>query len=625
MNQDMQDLQDMAQKLDDHAEKMDQDRGTIDAIALAAEGGDIGAPFEKDAIAALRDYKERDLPGYERFRLRLKKAGVRITDLEKELHHGDGAPAVDGDESVADKLIALARDRCKFVHDAQRQSFAIFASSGARQVYEVSSSGFSEYLSHAYYTEYDRAPSEASLKVALATLRGQAQFDGESCEVFTRVAKTSTGHWLDLCNDQWECVQITATGWAVVSGEAAPLFTRSSSMRPLPVPTSGGSLDELWPLVNIPESDRLLVLAWMLECLRPDTPYVVLELIGEQGSVKSTTQKFLRQLIDPNQADLRSAPKTVEDLWVAGRNSHMVSLENLSHLKPDYQDALCVLATGGGYAARTLFTNADETILDLRKPIVINGISVIVTAQDLLDRTLHIDLPTIHSRKLAGEVETQFERKQPMLLGALLDLFVKVLAELPSVVIAPQDRPRMADFAILGQAVYRVFRKQAGEFLNSYNTMRKAGVYRTIEGSPVGAALLAYLSDHTGGWHGKLSDLLPLLEKCPTRGDGSLPRSGKGMADAVRRLAPALRTIGYECYSDTKTGGSIKWHIFPKSQPVKPSPASPASPEESSKLGAEREISIDTAGHAGLAGHESGGQHHQKNMLASNARDVEEF
>lgn len=34
--------------------------------------------------------------------------------------------------------------------------------------------------------------------------------------------------------------------------------------------------------------------------------------------------------------------------------------------------------------------------------------------------------------------------------GALLDLFVKVLAILPSVDIAPDNRPRMADFAALG-------------------------------------------------------------------------------------------------------------------------------------------------------------------------------
>ena len=457
-----------------------------------------------------------------------------VTELDKQLQHGDGAPP-DDDETVADKLIALARSQCQFLHDAQREPYAVFEAAGARQVHGVLSSGFSDYLSHAYYTQHDRAPTETSLKVALATLRGQAQFEGEACEVFTRIAKTEAGYWLDLCNDAWQCVQVTATGWAVVAGAGAPLFTRSASMRPLPVPERGGTLDALWPLVNIPEADRLMVLAWMLECLRADTPHVVLELVGEQGSAKSSTQRALRRLIDPNQADLRAAPKSVEDVWIAARNSHMVSLENLSHLHPQYQDALCVLATGGGYSARTLYTNAEETILELRKPIVLNGISVIVTAQDLLDRCLHIDLPTIQSRELAGDMEARFEAAQPALLGALLDLFVKVLAMLPSVSIAPEHRPRMADFAALGEAVFRVHGKPAGAFLARYNDMRKDGVLRTIDASPVGAALVAYLADVAGGFNGTLSELLDRLDRYRPHGE-AWPRSAEG---AGRRTAAA--------------------------------------------------------------------------------------
>lgn len=610
----------------DAAEQHDADQTTTAAemLALAAEAGDVGAPFEVAALATLRAYKTQDLPGWVRLRDRLKKAGVGITELEKHLHHGNGAPAAEEDQTVADKLIALARSQCQFMHDAQREPYAVFDAAGARQVYGVLSSGFSDYLSHAYYSEHDRAPTESSLKVALATLRGQAQFDGETCEVFTRIAKTSTGYWLDLCNDAWQCVQITATGWAIVAGDGAPLFTRSSSMRPLPVPLRGGTLDELWPLINIPEEDRLMILAWMLECLRPDTPHVVLELTGEQGSVKSTTQKFLRQLIDPNQADLRAAPKSVEDVWIAARNSHMVSLENLSHLPPQYQDALCMLATGGGYSARTLYTNAEETIIELRKPIVLNGISVIVTAQDLLDRCLHIDLPTVQSRELAGDMETRFETAQPKLLGSLLDLFVETLKKLPSVQIAPESRPRMADFAALGEAVFRVKGKEEGDFLERYNNKRKDGVHRTIDSSPVGAALLAYLGKMPVGWEGELSALLDRLEPYRPHGE-AWPRSAKGLGDALRRLAPALRLIGFECKSEGKTGGVIRWHIFSSPQPKEPSPASPASPGPGVAADAKPGHSAGAAGHAGHAGHVASSQAPEKRVSPSYADDSEVF
>lgn len=606
----------------DAVQQQDADKTTTDAdaLALAAEAGDVGAPFEPAALATLRNLQAQDFAGWVRLRTRLKRAGVGVTELDRQLRHGDGAPPED-DETVADKLIALARSQCQFLHDAQREPYAVFEAAGARQVHGVLSSGFSDYLSHAYYTQHDRAPTEQSLKVALATLRGQAQFEGEACEVFTRIAKTEAGYWLDLCNDAWQCVQVTATGWAVVAGAGAPLFTRSASMRPLPVPERGGTLDALWLLVNIPVADRLMVLAWMLECLRADTPHVVLELVGEQGSAKSSTQRALRRLIDPNQADLRAAPKSVEDVWIAARNSHMVSLENLSHLHPQYQDALCVLATGGGYSARTFYTNAEETILELRKPIVLNGISVIVTAQDLLDRCLHIDLPTIQAREMAGDMEARFEAAQPALLGALLDLFVKVLAALPSVQIPPEQRPRMADFAALGEAVFRVHGEPAGAFLARYSAMREDGVRRTIDASPVGAALAAYLADVPGGFNGTLSELLDRLDRYRPHGE-AWPRSAKGLGDALRRLAPALRLIGFECKSLPKTGGVIRWHISSRPQPAEPCPVSPASPARPVAAAPRPAGSSAAAGHAGHSGHGPESQAHGEGIRLSHSASV---
>ena len=269
------------------------------------------------------------------------------------------------------------------------------------------------------------------------------------------------------------------------------------------------------------------------------------------------------------------------------RNSHMVSFENLSHLSASYQDALCVLATGGGFAARTLYTNADETVLNVKKPVVLNGIAVIVTAQDLLDRTLHIDLPTITHRIRASELKTRFDTEKSRIFGALLTLFSRVMKVLPTIELEPHELPRMADFAFLGEAVYRVNGHPPMSFLSAYNAKRKDGIYRTIEASPVASAMLAYLEAHSHGYEGTVKGLLEQLEKHKQDNDG-WPRSAKGFADALRRLSPALRMIGIQARIDEQRGKNgyrcALQYIRSDSKSLKQStPSAPCTPQEVKK------------------------------------------
>ena len=152
--------------------------------------------------------------------------------------------------------------------------------------------------------------------------------------------------------------------------------------------------------------------------------------------------------------------------------------------------------------------------------------------------------------------------------------------------------------------MYRVHGKEHGAFLTRYNTMRRDGVHRTIDASPVGAAVLAYLEQVPSGWEGTLSDLMDRLDRFRPHSE-AWPRSAKGLGDALRRLAPALRLIGFECKSDGKAGGVIRWRVFPSSKTSKPSPASPASPGQSGSVGAQTGVSTEQTGHAGHSGHGS--------------------
>jgi hypothetical protein len=73
--------------------------------------------------------------------------------------------------------------------------------------------------------------------------------------LFLRVADHDGRIYLDLADEQWRAVEIDSTGWRVI-GDPPVRFRRRGSMRPLPVPVRGGSLDTLRKYLNVKKPDK---------------------------------------------------------------------------------------------------------------------------------------------------------------------------------------------------------------------------------------------------------------------------------------------------------------------------------------------------------------------------------
>jgi hypothetical protein len=230
-------------------------------------------------------------------------------------------------------------------------------------------------------------------------------------------------------------------------------------MQALLLPTVSSNLDVLWDYLNITESDRALVVAWLVAAMRPRGPYPILVLQGEQGTAKSTAAKVMRSLIDPSAAPLRSVPRDERDLMITARNSWIIALDNLSGLSPWLSDALCRIATEGGFVTRELYTDTDEVIINVQRPIILNGIDDIATRQDLIDRAIIINLEPIPDDKRRPEAEfwRSFNEARLAILGALLDRVSRALRELANARL--KRRPRMADFALWATAAEAPYEK----------------------------------------------------------------------------------------------------------------------------------------------------------------------
>ena len=284
------------------------------------------------------------------------------------------------------------------------------------------------------------------MQTAITTLEGIALFDGIERPVFTRIAGRNGRILLDLGDADWRAAVISPRRWKVTD-RFAVRFRRSRGSLPLPVPVVGGLLEDLRRFVNVTDEDWPLLAGWLLVAFRPNGPYPVLCLYGEQGSARSTTERVLRMLVDPTSAPLRVEPRSPRDLIIAATNSWVVALDNLSHVPPWLSDAICRLATGGGFATRELYTDADEVLFDAQRPVILNGIVDLATCGDLLARSLLLTLPTIPEDRRQTEAEfcAAFEAARPRILGAILTAVAAGLRELPNVKLS--CLPRMADFA----------------------------------------------------------------------------------------------------------------------------------------------------------------------------------
>ena len=524
--------------------------------AITRHADDPGALFEPDVIAALVQIKNSDPAQWQRTRATLKGlSGLQIGELERLVRiSGKGDGDEDRADTQSDVLVALCMEHAELFHDPDSVTYARLKVDGHYEHWEINSRTFKEWLGGIYYRDTGRAAKAAAMADAISALSAAAYHDGECHTVHLRCAQYNGGYILDLADDTWRSVVITSSGWDVVSNSPVR-FRRNSNMRALPEPVKDGDLNRLWQNVNIPPNERLLVLGWLLECFRPQTPYPVLELVGEQGSAKSSTHERLRQLVDPNTVNLRAAPKATEDFFVAARSNYLVSYNNLSHLSPERQDALCTLSTGGGFASRKLYTDAEESLFEAKRPVVINGISTNVTASDLLDRTIRIGLPRIKARLSETELEQRWQEDSGQIFGGLLDLFAVTLNALCTVSL--ENPPRMMDFAILGEAMATAL-DMPGEFLKAHSQNQHNAILQSIEASPVSMALISMIQ--SGKRHnGTIKSLLDKLEQYRPEGETAWPKTPRGLGDLIRRNAPPLRTLGLhiEFGERTREGNTV--------------------------------------------------------------------
>ena len=485
----------------------------------------------KDQAKAFLDSKKEDVG---------LKSGT-ITDLLKAATEEEPTK-----KSTQAEIILRLAEAAEVFRDYDDIAYATFSVNGHKETWPVRSKGFRRWLAHKFYEEQGKPAGGQAFSDSIAQIEARAQFEGSQKDVFTRMAFLEGRVFIDLCNNRWECVEISKTGYQVLS-EPPVKFRRSRGMKALPYPVKG-NMASLKAFLNVKgNSDWSLMGAWLIACFS-EGPYPVLLLQGEQGTAKSTISKMLKSIIDPSSSPLRTLPREVRDLMIAASNGWIVAFDNLSGMPIWMSDSICRLATGGGFSTRMLYENDEEMIFEAMRPVILNGIDDIATRHDLVDRAIIVNLEAIpeDKRRPEKEIWAEFGEVKPQILGGILDAVSGAIRNQGRV--SFDSLPRMADFALWVAAAEKENPwSEKGTFLKYYEGNRNAAIQMAIDADLVGSSIMGLMLIEEGKWQGTATELLDKLnELVPehSRKTRSWPKQPHFLSGRLKRAATFLRGLG---------------------------------------------------------------------------------
>lgn len=485
------------------------------------------------------------------------KEEVKSTTTTKPEVKGVALKVQKDKELQSDKLMRLAReDGLKLWHNTDHEAYATIDVDGHGENLAVKSSSFRNWLSRLLYAKESRVPGGQVLSDVISTMSGNAEFDGEEFETHNRVAEHDGKIYVDMGDPSWRAIEIYEGSWKIINNPPIK-FVRPRGMLALPEPVRGGKLADIKEIINTSNDNNwILIAAWMTQAFWPRGPYAHLSIGGEQGSLKTSMTRMLKMIMDPSKTALRRMPRTEEEMMIAAKRERVLSFDNLSGIAKNMSDALCSLATGGSFGKRALYENDEEHSITAMRPAILNGLDAIGSRNDLLDRTIVIELTEAEKRSSQAKIDKQFEELRPKMIGALLDITAYGWSH--PIQDEPEDLPRMADFALWVIACEKALEWDTGTFLAVYNESRDTTLEDAINDDRLANAIKAHTAlyaneENKYEYSVKSTDLFK--ELCDAAGvDRNHPPRGwpstvQSMGRAISRISLGMRKQGYHIIS----------------------------------------------------------------------------
>jgi hypothetical protein len=297
---------------------------------------------------------------------------------------------------------------------------------------------------------------------------------------------------------------------------------------------------------------------YIISLFIPDIPHVISQIHGEKGSAKSMLQTLIKELVDPTKPKLLTIYNDQKEFIQQLAHNYIAFYDNLKLTPRWLSDEACKACTGVGSTKRQLFSDDGDIVYEYKRCLGFNGINLGLTEPDLLDRSIMIELQRIgrENRRQEAEIMDEFLQIRPQLLAYIFDILVNALRIKPTIKL--DDYPRMADFAIWGEAIARAMGYRDLEFISVYyDNIGKQNI-EAVENSPLGQAISKFVKvkvkvegggegeveERPCSWQGSMSQGLEYLNMIAAENNIDTSKDWPKASNSLsRKLKPILSNL----------------------------------------------------------------------------------
>lgn len=461
-------------------------------------------------------------------------------------------------KSAATLLVEIveATNSIELFRNETGETFAHVLIDNHFETWRTKSQQFEYWLRKIYLEKYKKVPSNNSVKEAVANISGKAYFLGNQYVLSNRVAKIDDALWYDLADKMWKAVKITKIGWEIVDNPPI-LFRRYSHQLSQVIPMHNGDIKNVLKFVNLPQKEQqILFLVWLVSCFIPGFPHPIPHIYGSQGSAKSSLSRVIRQIVDPSEIDVSELPRNYAELIQKLAHHWCIVFDNISYLTEDISDLLCRAITGAGFSKRELYSNDEDVIYHLKQCIALNGINLVATRPDLLERCILFGLERVSkdNRMEEQDLFKKFEIELPNILGGIFDVLSRTLQIHPTIRLT--ELPRMADFATWGCAIAESIGYSRDEFLTAYNNNIAIQNSEIISENDLAGFVMA-LMENNDNWIGTPQELFEAIKNIAyvkfsidVYREKSFPRATNAFMRRLNCLKSNLEEMGINIFNE---------------------------------------------------------------------------